>query len=321
MPIAQGWCQVGPTPPDAPLASWTTPDVTAKPLTIEPAQAGRAALWMIGAIVSFSAMAVAGRELSSDLDTFEMMTYRSLIGLVIVVSIATLRGKLHQITTRDLPRHAIRNLTHFAGQNLWFLSLTLIPLAQVFALEFTSPLWVILLAPLLLGERFTLKKLAVVLCGFLGILIVAQPGTTPISLGTVLAALAAVCFALTGIFTKQLTRRNSVTCILFYLTAMQLVFGLVCAGHDGDISLPTAQGLPWIVVIGLGGLTAHFCITTAMTLAPATVVLPIDFARLPVIAIVGMVVYDEPLTWPVFVGAALIFGANYVNVITEARRR
>ena len=295
--------------------------MTAKPVTIEPAQAGLAALWMIGAIVSFSAMAVAGRALSSDLDTFEMMTYRSIIGFAIVVTVATLRGKLHQITPRDLPRHAVRNLAHFAGQNLWFLSLTLIPLAQVFALEFTSPLWVILLAPLLLGEQFTLRKLGVVLCGFVGILIVAQPGTTPISLGTVLAATAAICFALTGIFTKQLTRTNSVTCILFYLTAMQLVFGLVCAGYDGDIALPAQASLPWIIVIGLGGLTAHFCITTAMTLAPATVVLPIDFARLPVIAIVGMVLYDEPLTWSVFLGAVLIFGANYVNVITESRRR
>lgn len=295
--------------------------MTATPAQTEPAQAGLAALWMIGAIVSFSAMAVAGRALSSDLDTFEMMTYRSIIGFTIVVLVAASRGKLGEVTARDLPRHGIRNLAHFAGQNLWFYALTLIPLAQVFALEFTSPLWVILLAPLLLGERFTLKKLGVVLVGFIGILIVAQPGTTPLSLGTVMAATAAICFALTGIFTKQLTRHHSVTCILFYLTAMQLVFGLVCAGYDGDIALPTAEGLPWIIVIGLGGLTAHFCITTAMTLAPATVVLPIDFARLPVIAIIGMLLYDEPLTWPVFLGAALIFGANYVNVVSESRRR
>lgn len=294
--------------------------MTTTSIQTEPAQAGLAALWMIGAIVSFSAMAVAGRALASDLDTFEMMTYRSIIGVVIVVSMATLRGKLDEITTRDLGRHAIRNVAHFAGQNLWLASLTLIPLAQVFALEFTSPLWVILLAPFLLGERFTLKKLGVVLCGFIGILIVAQPGTTPVSLGTLTAASAAICFALTGIFTKQLTRQHSVTCILFYLTTMQLVFGLVCAGYDGDFALPTAESLPWIIVIGLGGLTAHFCITTAMTLAPATVVLPIDFARLPVIAIIGMVLYDEPLTWPVFLGAALIFGANYVNVATESRR-
>lgn len=295
--------------------------MTAAGIIPETGQPGRAALWMIGAIVSFSAMAVAGRELASDLDTFEMMTYRSVIGVVIVVAAATMRGKLGEITTRQLGRHALRNIAHFAGQNLWLASLSLIPLAQVFALEFTSPLWVILLAPLLLGERFSARKLGVVVCGFAGILIIAQPGVTPVSLGTVTAAGAAVCFALTGILTKQLTRHASVTCILFYLTVMQLVFGLVCAGVDGDIALPTLATLPGIVVIGLGGLAAHFCITTAMTLAPATVVLPVDFARLPVIAMVGMLVYDEPIKLSVFLGALLIFGANFANVLAETRPR
>lgn len=276
---------------------------------------------MIGSVISFTCMAIAGRAVSDTLDTFEIMTYRSLIGLCIVAAILSFQRSWSVIGRERLGDHILRNMAHFAGQNLWLFAITAAPLAQVFALEFTSPLWVILLAPFLLGERFTFKKLGVVLCGFIGILIVAQPGTTPISSGTIMAATAAICFALTGIFTKQLTRRQSVTCILFYLTAMQLVFGVICAGYDGDIALPTAEGMPWIIVIGLGGLTAHFCITTAMTLAPATVVLPVDFARLPVIAIIGMVLYDEPLSLSVFLGAALIFGANYVNVVTESRKR
>jgi drug/metabolite transporter (DMT)-like permease len=286
-----------------------------------PMNTGRAALWMIGAIVSFSAMAVAGRELASNLDTFEMMTYRSIIGVVIVVTVAGLTGRLHEITTRDLGRHAIRNIAHFTGQNLWFFSLTLIPLAQVFALEFTSPLWLTLLAPFFLGERLTPLKLAAVAAGFLGILLVAQPGTTPLSLGTFTAAASAIAFAFTGIFTKQLTRRASVTCILFYLTTMQLALGLITAGIDGDIALPSLANLPWILVIGFGGLTAHFCITTALTLAPATIVTPIDFGRLPVIALVGVWLYDEPVNLAVFAGALMIFAANYVNITAEGRNR
>jgi len=289
--------------------------------TTAPTNPGRAALWMIGAIVSFSAMAVAGRELATDLDTFEMMTYRSLIGVIVVVTIGGLTGRLREVTTRDLGHHAIRNLAHFTGQNLWFFSLTLIPLAQVFALEFTSPLWLILLAPIFLGERLSALKLAVVVAGFLGILMVAQPGATPLSLGTFTAAASAIAFAFTGIFTKQLTARASVTCILFYLTTMQLAFGLIMAGIDGDIAWPSLINLPWILVIGFGGLTAHFCITTALTLAPATIVTPIDFARLPVIALVGVWLYGEPINLAVIAGALMIFGANYVNLYTEARRR
>ena len=280
---------------------------------------GRAALWMIGAIVSFSAMAVAGRALASNLDTFEMMTYRSLIGVVTVVTIGGLTGHLREITTRDLGHHAIRNIAHFTGQNLWFYSLTLIPLAQVFALEFTSPLWLTLLAPFFLGEKLTALKLAAVAAGFLGILLVAQPGAAPLSLGTFTAAASAVAFAFTGIFTKQLTARASVTCILFYLTTMQLAFGLITAGIDGDIALPTLANLHWILVIGFGGLTAHFCITTALSLAPATIVTPIDFGRLPVIALIGVWLYDEPISLAVLAGAVMIFGANYANIVIGAR--
>ncbi|MEZ5450977.1 MAG: EamA family transporter, partial [Thiolinea sp.] len=107
----------------------------------------RAALWMSGAVLSFSAMAIAGREMAHDLDTFEIMLYRSLIGIVIVVTIATLAGTLGQIRRRRFGLHLIRNLSHFAGQNLWFYAVTLLPFAQVFALEFSTPLWVALLAP------------------------------------------------------------------------------------------------------------------------------------------------------------------------------
>lgn len=286
-----------------------------------PMNPGRAALWMIGAILSFSAMAVAGRELATDLDTFEMMTYRSLIGVVVVLVIGRVTGHLHEITTRDLGRHALRNIAHFTGQNLWFYALTLIPLAQVFALEFTAPLWLTLLAPVFLGERLSALKLAAVAAGFLGILLVAQPGATPLSAGTFAAAASAIAFAFTGIFTKQLTARASITCILFYLTTMQLALGLITAGIDGDIAWPAAASLPWILVIGFGGLTAHFCITTALSLAPATIVTPIDFGRLPVIAFVGVWLYDEPVSLGVIAGAAIIFAANYVNIFSAARHR
>ena len=101
---------------------------------------------------------------------------------------------------------------------------------------------------------------------------------------------------------------------------MQAVFGLICAGYDGDIALPSLQTLPWVVLIGCAGLLAHFCLTKALSIAPASVVMPIDFVRLPVIAIVGMLLYAEPLDALVFVGAAFIFAANYLN-ITHAMGR
>ncbi|MBS1303637.1 DMT family transporter [Loktanella sp. SALINAS62] len=274
----------------------------------------RACLWMIGAIMSFTAMAVAGRQISFALDTFEIMLYRSLLGIVIVVTVGGLAGTLNQIERRDLRLHGVRNLAHFTGQNLWFFAVASIPLAQVFALEFTTPIWVLLLSPLFLSERITRNGAIAALVGFVGVLIVTRPGSIPVTPGLLAAAGCAIFFALSAIFTRRLTQSHTITCILFYLTTMQAVFGLVCAGWDMDIALPSATTLPWLVVIGCAGLLAHFCLTTALSLAPATIVMPIDFARLPTVAIIGAVAYSEQLDPWLFLGAAFIVAGNYVNL-------
>lgn len=281
----------------------------------------KAALWMTGAIASFSFMAVAGRELAGQYDTFEIMLYRSLVGVIIVVAVTTLNKRWYEVRTNNIRQHFLRNIFHFTGQNLWFYAVAVIPLAQVFALEFTSPLWVVILAPLLLGEKMTRIRGLSAILGFIGILIVTRPNPETFEIGLLVAAIAAIFFALTILLTKRLTRDNSITCILFYLTAMQLVFGLITAGFDGDIALTTAASFPYLFLIGCAGLLAHFCLTTALSIAPATVVVPIDFARLPVIAIVAMVLYDEPLEVWVFVGALLIFAANYLNIWNETRKK
>ncbi|GFE63720.1 DMT transporter permease [Litoreibacter roseus] len=276
---------------------------------------------MLGAIVSFTAMAIAGRAISSELDTFELMLYRSLIGICIVLIAARLFGTLGSIQMRDLKTHALRNVAHFTGQNCWFAAITMIPLAQVVALEFTSPIWVALLAPFVLNEKLTRLRILVAVLGFIGILIAARPDISNIEPGIALAALAAVGFAGSALFTKLLTRSHSITNILFWLTVMQSVFGLVMAGWDGDIFWPSVVIWPWVVLVAFAGLCAHFCLTTALTLAPAAVVMPMDFARLPVIAVIGALAYSEALDPWVILGAVIIFSANYLNIAAETRRK
>ena len=280
----------------------------------------QAAIWMTGTIVSFSAMAVSGREISFELDTFEIMMYRSIIGLIIVLLLAKLFKTHREINTQNLSLHFYRNLSHFTGQNLWFYALTLIPFAQLFAFEFSVPLWVMLAAPFLLGERLTNIRIISILVGFIGILIVTRPWLAGLAPGIIPAALCAIGFACSVIFTKQLTQKVSITCILFWLTSMQLLMAVICAGYDGDISLPSSSNFIWIIIIGIGGLLAHFCITKALQLAPATVVTPIDFCRLPVIAAIGYVFYNEALDIFIIGGAIIIFIANYINIWSETKK-
>lgn len=280
----------------------------------------RAALWMLGAISSFTAMALAGRELGATYDTFEIMMYRSAFGLLIVLAVATYVGTIKEVTTDAIGQHGLRNLVHFTGQNLWFYAVTVIPLAQVFALEFTTPLWVIVLSPFLLGERLTLVRSIAALLGFTGILIVARPTIEGLNTGMLAAAACAIFFALTFILTKRLTKTQTITAIMFYLTSMQLVFGIIAAGYDGDIAIPDAASMPLLLLVGACGLVAHFCITSALKIAPATIVAPIDFARLPLIAILAMLIYNEALDIWVFVGAVIIFAGNYLNIWFETRK-
>ena len=280
-----------------------------------------AALWMTGSIASFTAMAVAARQLNGVHDTFEIMTIRSLVGFLLVVSISAALGRLREVRVTRLPGHLARNIVHFAGQNLWLLAIGLIPLAQVFAIEFTSPIWVIVLSPFLLGEKITRTRLIAAIMGFVGILIVARPDFDSVNLGVLAAASCAICFALTGIATKALTRAESIISILFWLTLMQFFMGGVLAAWDGQVTLPTAQTLPWLLLIGFAGLLAHLCLTSALRLAPASFVMPIDFARLPLIAVIGAVLYEESVDAFVILGAILIVSGNLLNIRAEARKR
>lgn len=280
----------------------------------------KAAAWMSGAIASFVLMAVAGRAVQAELNTFELMFWRSLFGFIIVAAIIKLRrGDFALIRTRHWGLHLTRNLFHFFGQNLWFYGLMMIPLSQLVALEFTNPIWVVLLAPVFLGERLTGVKLMLTLIGFVGVLIVAQPGVQPLNLGHGAALLAALGFAINLIFTRKIMLHDQVLCVLFWMTLSQAVMALVLALGAG-FHWPSLSLLPWLAVVAVTGLSAHFSLTSALGLAPATVVGPMEFARLPIIALVGVALYGESLDPMVFLGAAIIFSANFLNLRLNSRR-
>lgn len=281
----------------------------------------RAALWMGGTIVSFTVMALAGRAAQLDLPTFELMLYRSILGCMLITMIAVATGRTQELRTARPGTHLIRNLFHFSGQNLWFYALTVLPLAQVFALEFTAPIWVALLAPLVLGERLSPHRVLAAALGFAGILLVTRPDPMALELGSIAAALAALCFAATNIATKKLTRTDSVLRILFWLTLMQIGMGFVGAAWDGQITLPRGIGWLWVGLIAVCGLSAHLSLTSALSLAPASFVMPIDFLRLPVIALIGASFYSEPIDLWLLAGGTLIVLANFWNLHKETRPR
>ena len=274
----------------------------------------KAGVWMLGAIISFSLMATAGRELGGELDSFEIMLWRSLAGIFVVLALAWRFNTLNQIKFNNLKLHTIRNVSHFFGQTLWYFAVTKVTLAQLFAFKFTASLWVALIAPLFLKQTLTETKFLSIFIDFIGILMIACTEATGPSAGMLTAIFCAVGFAGSILATKLITRTQSVTCILFWLTVMQCVTSIICAGFDSIIALPNTANLHWVAVIGVGGLTAHFCITSALAQAPASIVEPLEFLRLPLIAVIGYFVYAEALSLFILGGAILIIGANIANL-------
>ena len=291
-------------------------------------QLGSVVLWMTGALISFSISALAVRALGQQLNTFEILTIRSGLGLFVLLAIIAARPGLRQkLALRHMGFHLVRNTTHFVGQFSWALAVTLLPFATVFALEFTTPAWVALLAALILGERMTKSRAGSVVLGFLGVLVIVRPGVASFQPATLLALFAAFSFAISLIVTKQLTNRVGTFAIIFWMNLMQLPMALawpgVTAATGGpslfvfrlgaDLALPT-------LALGVVGLTSHYCLTQAFRSGDATVVVPLDFLRIPLIALVGWMFYGEMLDGFVFAGAGLIICGVLWNLLAESRR-
>ncbi len=278
-----------------------------------------AAFWMMGAIVSFLSMAVAGRELSSEITTFQIMFWRGMVGLAIILMLLEIKG-WHHALTQKIHVHAARNAIHFGAQFAWFYAVALIPIAELFALEFTTPIWTLILAALILGERITRVRVAAVLLGFAGVLVILRPGISPVGPPQVSALLSALGFAFaTYVLTRRLMRTDGPLTLLFWMVVIQTPLGLV-ASLDQWV-WPSGWNWLWICAVGFGSLTAHYCMARALSLADANVVVPMDFVRLPLAVVLGWLLYGEQIDIWVMIGAAIIFGGNYLNVRVERRKR
>jgi len=276
----------------------------------------RGALWMGGALLSFSLMAVAVRELLGTLGSFEILFLRSLVSLVVMLALLPWSG-MRALRTRLIGVHVIRNVFHFGGQYAWVYAIGMLPLATVFAIEFTMPVWTAVLAVLMLGERLDRGRMVMLALGLAGILIILKPGFAQVSPAAVVMLAGSFAYAATMIATKRLAGHDTAFAVLFYMSAIQVPLGLLPA-LPGWVD-PGLAELPWIVAVGGSGLTAHFCLTRALHAADATLVVPFDFLRLPLIAVIGMAIYDEPLEVTTLLGAAVIFSGTYYSIRRASR--
>lgn len=273
---------------------------------------------MLGALMSFCLMAVGARELSGQIDTFQVLFFRSAIGLVVISFIVASTRNIKLFRSNRIGLHGVRNVFHFAGQYGWFVGIGLLPLAEVFALEFTVPLWTALIACFFLNEKLTTKKVISIMLGILGVIVIVQPGIEVINYASLIVLGAAICYAIAHASTKSLSSTESPLTILFLMCLVQLPMGLCFSLLNWQH--PTGIEWLWISAIGISALLAHYCMAKAMQSAEVTAVVTMDFFRLPVIAIIGVALYSESFEITLIVGALLMLFGNLLNIYAPKNR-
>lgn len=271
-----------------------------------------AALWMAGWLALMLVMAVAGRETTRELNVFEIMEVRSVIGFALLLPIISRAGGFKAVATKRLPQHLARNGVHYFAQLGWFYALTLIGIGQVVAIEFTMPIWTALMAATFLSERMTVWKIAAVVLGVVGVVIIVRPATGEINPGQLIALGAAIGFSISMILAKSLTRTESALSILFWMIMVQMVVGLLPTLYVW--TWPSAYLWGWLFVIGVCGTFSHYCLASALRYADPTIVVPMDFLRVPLTATAGWLLYSERLDAWTLLGAALILFGNLLNL-------
>jgi drug/metabolite transporter (DMT)-like permease len=290
-----------PLPPGA-------PDTPSRP----PAALRPAALWMGGWLLLMVVIAVAGREAMRELSVFQVLELRSLIGLLMLWPLLRASGGWAAVRTAQPGRHVVRNVVHYAAQYGWFAALLMIPMAQVVAIEFTMPIWAAVLAVTVLGERLNRWKVLAVALGLLGVLMIVRPGTGALNPGQLIALAAAVGFAVSVVMVKLITRTDAAIAVSFWMLVVQSVIGLLPALWLWQWPSPATWG--WVLVVAFCGTYSHYCFARAMQYAEATVLVPMDFLRVPLSALAGWAVYAERVDLLTVLGMVTILAGNALNL-------
>lgn len=277
-----------------------------------------AAAWMAGWLTLMVVIAVAGREATRELSVFQIMLMRSVLGMALLWPLVHAAGGLSAMRTQRLPLHAARNVVHYAAQYGWFVALTLIPLAQLVSIEFTMPIWSAVLAVFFLGERMNGRKWLAVLLGLVGVAVIVRPSAGTVDAGQLIALACAFGFAISVVLVKSLTRTDAAIAVIFWMLVIQSAIGLVPALLVWQ--WPSAQTWGWVLVVAFCGTYSHYCFARAMQHADTTVVVPMDFLRVPLTALAGWLVYSEQVDLLTGLGVLLILAGNALNLFRWPRQ-
>jgi drug/metabolite transporter (DMT)-like permease len=276
---------------------------------------------MGGASTAFIFAAIAIRTLSAEFNAFEINAVRSAGGLILLVFAGISEPSLFRdLKLSSAPFHIPRNIVHALGGLLWTIAIATLPLATVFSLEFTAPAWAALLAYPILGEKPRLRTVVGIAASFAGVLMIWRPEIGSLNTAALVPLGAAFFFGISVLLTRKLTRFQTIYAILFWMMVIQLPINLAGAyffpssGYLFRIGLAEAAALGALAV---AGLCSQLCLSRALQIGEASVVMTLDFLRVPLIAVVGVALYSEALDIWVLAGFAAIAAGIAFGTLTK----
>ena len=277
-------------------------------------------LWMFGTIMCFCLMGIAIKELSFKYSSFEIQNFRNVFCIIIIL-IIFLSKKNTSITTNQIKNNLIRNFFHFIGQSSWTYGLTVLPLATVFSIEFTMPIWASILSIIIFKDKLTIFRLVFLILGIIGTWIIVVPDINTININSLIVLLSAISYAFAHNFTKILTRTDSTLSIIFWMSLIQLPFTILGSLIVGEIKFNIYQEIPLIFLLTITSLGAHFCLTNALRKGEPSIVLPIDYLRLPLIYIIGWYFYNEIISNNIIIGSLMIIIGTYIIIKKDVNKK
>lgn len=268
----------------------------------------RAVLFVSVGAILLTIMAVFVKILGERLHTAQLMFSRALIGFLIFAPLLIAKDGIDVIRTKRPGMHFQRGFWGACGNYCFFFGITHLVLADAMALQFSRPLFMILLAFLFLGEVAGRQRIAVTFAGFCGILIMLQPFSGGFDPNGIVAVAGAVFGGMVVISIKKLGTTEPTRRIIFYYAFYTTLFSAIPA-YLYWIP-PTWEEVPVLVLIGILGIMGQSCITHGFTLGEATVTVPFDYMRIVYSAIFGVLLFAEVPSWWSIVGATLIVGSN-----------
>lgn len=276
----------------------------------------RGVLWMLVAVAGLAGIIVAVRALKPDLPVPQLLFLRAAIGLVVISAIMIPQKGIRNLITRRPGYQLMRNITHSGAQYCVFFGVIAVPIAEVTAIEYTIPMMTSAMAAIFLAEKVSRYRWIGMAVSFIGVLMIIRPGFADVPIEVLVVIGGAILFSLNNIMVKVLSNSDEAHTMVFTMNAMQIV---LLAGPAWYVWVhPEWHHAPWIALLGVSGLITHYCISRALEYADTSVIFPLDFLRLPFIAVIAWVMWGETLSFWVVAGAGVIFASSYIAVRREA---